>query len=88
MQKIIIVLNDGIIDSDDDSHNEECWFGGGQNRASSTLRLCDRCEMQSGNRHEAEMTAEQLCERSNQITQDSENNPSHYRCLSNVNMTH
>lgn len=71
------MFNDGSIDSDDDSHNEERSFSGGQNRASSTLRLCDRCEMQSGNGREAEMIAEQLCERSNQITQNSENNPSH-----------
>lgn len=59
VQNIISVFNDGNIDSNDDSHNQECSFSGGQNRASSTLHLCDRCEMQSGNGHEAEMTAEQ-----------------------------
>lgn len=77
MQNIISVFNDGNIDSNDDSHNEECSFGGGQNRASSTLCLCDRCEMQSGNGHEAEMTSEQLCEKRNQFTLNRENNPSH-----------
>lgn len=74
-RKLII---SGLNDGDDDSQNEEVWFGGGQSCASSMLRLWDRCKMRNENRHEAETTAEQPCGRSNQITQNSDSNPSQF----------
>lgn len=49
-----------------------------QNRASYTLRLWDGCKMRNENGREAETTAEQPCERSNQITQKSDSDPSQF----------
>lgn len=73
---MVIAVDDGNIDSDDNFHNDDYYDCGGYNDDTNNFCACDRCEIHnmsksSEGRHNNEINNEQGCggrEYSNQIT--------------------